>query len=311
MHERALNDPVSAVRRFNRFYTRRIGVLREGLLHSPYSLTEVRILFELAHRTGLTATDLCRELGLDPGYLSRILSRLEEQGLISRARSEADGRQRLLQLTPAGQAAFAELDRRASEEVAEALGTLSEEEQQRLLQAMATIEQILDPGKAFKFAEPFVLRPHQSGDMGWVVHRHGVLYAQEYGWDERFEALVAQIVADFITHYNPARERCWIAEMNGEIVGSVFVVQASDTVAKLRLLLVEPKARGLGLGTRLVEECIRFARSAGYHKLTLWTNSTLTAARHIYQKTGFRLVAQEPHHSFGYDLVGETWELDL
>lgn len=311
MHERALNDRVSAVRRFNRFYTRRIGVLREGLLHSPYSLTEVRILFELAHRAGLTATDLCRELGLDPGYLSRILSRLEEQGLISKARSEADGRQRLLQLTPAGQAAFAELDRRASEEVAEALGALSEEEQQRLLQAMATIEQILDPGKGFKFAEPFVLRPHQPGDMGWVVHRHGVLYAQEYGWDERFEALVAQIVADFITHYNPARERCWIAEMNGEIVGSVFVVQASDTVAKLRLLLVEPKARGLGLGTRLVEECIRFARRAGYQKLTLWTNSVLTAARHIYEKTGFRLVAQEPHHSFGHDLVGETWELDL
>lgn len=302
-------DRVGAVRHFNRFFTRQIGVLREGLLHSPYSLTEARIMFELAHRDNLTASDLCRELGLDAGYLSRILARLEQQGLIDRVRSENDGRQRLLRLTPAGENAFALLDQRSHDEVSEMLNDLSEKDQQRLLKAMHTIESVLDKG--FKFSEPFILRPHEPGDMGWVTHRHGVLYAQEYGWDERFEALVAQIVADFINNYNPARERCWIAEMGGEIIGSVFVVQASETVAKLRLLLVEPKARGLGLGSRLVKECIRFARRSGYQKLMLWTNSVLEEARHIYQKLGFTLVAQEEHHSFGHDLIGETWELAL
>lgn len=302
-------DRIGAVRHFNRFFTRQIGVLREGLLHSPYSLTEARILFELAHRDHLTASDLCRELGLDAGYLSRILANLEQQGLIEKVRSENDGRQRLLHLTSEGENAFALLDQRSRDEVSEMLNDLSEEDQQRLLKAMQTIESILDKG--FKFAESFVLRPHEPGDMGWVTHRHGVLYAQEYGWDERFEALVAQIVADFINNYNRARERCWIAEMDGEIVGSVFVVQSSETVAKLRLLLVEPRARGLGLGTRLVQECIRFARRSGYQKLMLWTNSVLIEARHIYQKTGFTLVAQEAHHSFGHDLIGETWELVL
>ncbi len=305
----SLEDKVSAVRHFNRFFTRRIGVLREGLLHSPYSLTEARILFELAQRDNLTASDLCRGLGLDPGYLSRILARLEQQGLLDKTRSENDGRQRLLHLTPAGEKAFALLDKRSHDEVLEMLNDLAEEDQRRLLKAMRTIESALD--RDFKFSEPFFLRQHEPGDMGWVTHRHGVLYAQEYGWDERFEALVAQIVADFINNYNPARERCWIAEMNGEIVGSAFVVQASETVAKLRLLLVEPKARGLGLGTRLVQECIRFVRRSGYQKLTLWTNDVLLAARHIYEKMGFTLVAQEAHHSFGHDLVGETWELDL
>jgi len=302
-------DRIGAVRHFNRFFTRQIGVLREGLLHSPYSLTEARILFELAHRDYLTATDLCRELGLDAGYLSRILASLEQRGLIEKVRSENDGRQRLLRLTSEGENAFALLDQRSRDEVSEMLNDLSEEDQQRLLKAMQTIESVLDRG--FKFSEPFVLRPHEPGDMGWVTHRHGVLYAQEYGWDERFEALVAQIVADFINNYNPARERCWIAEMDREIVGSVFVVQSSETVAKLRLLLVEPRARGLGLGTRLVQECIRFTRRSGYQKLMLWTNSVLIEARHIYQKTGFTLVAQEAHHSFGHDLVGETWELVL
>lgn len=306
-----LDDKVGAVRHFNRFFTRQIGVLREGLLHTPYSLTEARILFELAHGNHLTASDLCGELGLDPGYLSRTLAQLEQQGLIDKVRSESDGRQRLLHLTPAGQNAFTLLDQRSRDEVSEMLNDLSPEDQQRLLRAMDTIETVLDKKKGFKFSEPFILRPHEPGDMGWITHRHGLLYAQEYGWDERFEALVAQIVADFINNYNPARERCWIAEMNGEIVGSVFVVQADATVAKLRLLLVEPKARGLGLGTRLVEECIRFARRSGYQKLMLWTNSVLLEARHIYQKTGFTLIAQEEHHSFGHNLIGETWELLL
>jgi DNA-binding MarR family transcriptional regulator/GNAT superfamily N-acetyltransferase len=304
-----LEDRISFVRHFNRLYTRQIGVLREGLLHSPYSLAEARVLYELGQRQDLTASDLCRELGLDTGYLSRILARFEQQGLLEKVRSEADGRQRLLRLTPEGKKAFALLDQRSREEVAELLNDLSEDDQQRLLKSMDTIEQIFN--KDLKYAEPFVLRPHEPGDMGWVTYRHGVLYAQEYGWDEHFEALVAQIVSDFINHYNPERERCWIAEMDGEIVGSVFVVQASETVAKLRLLLVEPKARGLGLGNRLVEECIRFARRRGYKKIMLWTNSVLVAARHIYEKAGFTLVAEEPHHSFGHDLIGETWELNL
>jgi len=306
-----LEDSISAVRRFNRFFTRQIGVLREGLLHSPYSLTEARIIYELAHRDVVTAADLGRELGLDAGYLSRSVSRLEQQGLLDRFPSESDGRQRLLRLTPAGEQAFALLDKRARDEVAEMLHNLSAEEQQRLLTSMQTIESVFDQGKRFKFAEPFFLRSHESGDIGWVTHRHGVLYRQEYGWDERFEALVAQIVSDFINNYNPARERCWMAEMGGEIVGSVFVVQASETVAKLRLLLVEPKARGLGLGSRLVAECIRFARRNGYKTMLLWTNSILVAARRIYERAGFKLVAQEPHHSFGHDLIGETWELSL
>lgn len=309
MPTKNLDDKIRAVRHFNRFFTRQIGVLREGLLHSPYSLTEARVLFELAQRDNLTAAQLCRELGLDAGYLSRMLAQLAQQGLIDKVRAENDERQRLLRLTPEGKAAFARLDQRSRDEVGELLSELPENDQQRLLDAMRTIEGIL--GKGFKFSEPFFLRLHEPGDMGWVTHRHGLLYAREYQWDERFEALVAQIVADFINNYQPTRERCWIAEMEGEIVGSVFVVQASETVAKLRLLLVEPKARGLGLGTRLVEECIRFARRTGYQKLMLWTNSVLVEARHIYQKAGFVLIAEEPHHSFGHALIGETWELSL
>jgi DNA-binding MarR family transcriptional regulator/GNAT superfamily N-acetyltransferase len=308
---------VDAVRRFNRFFTRRIGVLREGLLHSPYSLAEARILFEIAHRAlAVTASDLSRELGLDPGYLSRILARLEQQDLVEKVRSETDARRRLLSLTTEGKEAFSSLDARSHEEVAEMLGDLSEGDQLRLLEAMRTIEDVVDEGSAsgFKFSEPFFLRQHEPGDMGWVVHRHGVLYAKEYGWDERFEALVARIVADFVDGYDLARERCWIAEMGGEIAGCVFVVEDSEaggTVAKLRLLLVEPEARGLGLGSRLVEECIRFARSRGYEKLTLWTNSVLGAARRIYEEHGFDLVEQEEHHSFGKELVGQNWELTL
>jgi DNA-binding MarR family transcriptional regulator/N-acetylglutamate synthase-like GNAT family acetyltransferase len=311
MRTNDFDEQVASIRSFNRFFTRNIGVLREGLLHTPYSLTEARILYEIAHQEALTAAALGRELGVDAGYLSRILTRLEQQGVVEKERSETDARQRPLSLTEKGKSAFSVLDQRSRDEVAEMLANLSEEEQQRLLKSMRTIETILGKGKAFKFSEPFFLRQPEPGDLGWVVHRHGILYQQEYGWDEHFEALVAQIVADYINQYQPEKERCWIAEMDGEIVGSVFVVQSSETVAKLRLLLVEPKARGSGLGTRLVEACIRFARQAGYQKLTLWTNSVLLEARHIYAKKGFKIVAEELYHGFGQDLVSETWELTL
>jgi DNA-binding MarR family transcriptional regulator/GNAT superfamily N-acetyltransferase len=304
-----LEERIAAVRHFNRLFTRRIGVLREGLLHSPYSLPEARVMYELGRRDDLTASGLCRELGLDAGYLSRLLAGLEQQGLLDKVRSESDGRQRLLRLTAAGSDAFALLDTRSRDEIAELLSGLDEDAQQRMLKAMHTIEGVFVTG--LKYAEPFFLRTHEPGDMGWVIHRHGILYAREYGWDERFEALVAQICSDFITNFKPARERCWIAEMNGTIVGSVFVVKADATTAKLRLLLVEPEARGLGLGSRLVRECIRFARRAHYTKLVLWTNNVLVEARHIYQTAGFSLMAEEPHHSYGHDLVGETWELML
>ena len=300
---------IEAVRRFNRFFTRRIGVLREGLLHTPYSLTEARVLFEIAKRERVSASDFSRDLGLDPGYLSRILSGLERRGLIAKVPSETDARRRILSLTYEGREAFSVLDARSREEIAELLGGLSEQEQRRLLEAMRTIEGVLD--KKLKFSEPFFVRVHEPGDMGWVVQRHGELYFREYGWDERFEALVARIVADFIDDYDPARERCWIAEMEGERVGCVFCVKGSETVAKLRLLLVEPGARGLGLGGRLVEECVRFAGSRGYQTLTLWTNSVLDVARGIYEEQGFRLIEEEEHHSFGKDLVGQNWELQL
>jgi DNA-binding MarR family transcriptional regulator/GNAT superfamily N-acetyltransferase len=304
-----LQARTDAVRRFNRFFTRRIGVLREGLLHTPFSLTEARIMFEIANREEATASDLSRGLGLDPGYLSRILAGLERRGLVEKAPSETDARRRILSLTSEGREAFSVLDARSREEIAELLGGLSEEEQRRLLEAMRTIEGVLDRG--LKFSEPFFVRPHEPGDMGWVVQRHGELYFREYGWDERFEGLVARIVADFIDGYDPARERCWVAEMEGERVGCVFCVKGSDKVAKLRLLLVEPGARGLGLGGRLVDECIRFARSRGYDKLTLWTNSVLDVARRIYEERGFRLIGEEEHHSFGKDLVGQNWKLEL
>jgi DNA-binding MarR family transcriptional regulator/GNAT superfamily N-acetyltransferase len=309
MTETNFDGRVAAVRRFNRFWTRRIGVLREGYLESSFSLTEVRVLYELAHRRETTASELGKVLGLDAGYLSRILRGFEGGGLIDKRPSEADGRRSLLRLTERGREAFTPLDARARDDIGVMLGGLSTAEQDRLVGAMRAIEGLL--GTRLEHGAPYLLRPHQPGDMGWVVHRHGVLYAQEYGWDERFEALVARIVADFVDTYDPAKERCWIAEIDGESVGCVFCVKASDTVAKLRLLLVEPRARGLGLGTRLVEECIRFTRGRGYEKLTLWTNSVLDAARHIYEEHGFVLVEEEEHHSFGHDLVGQNWELAL
>jgi DNA-binding MarR family transcriptional regulator/GNAT superfamily N-acetyltransferase len=309
MAARDVQRRVDAVRAFNRFYTKQIGVLREGLLGSPYSLTEVRVLYELAHRERLTAADLGKELGLDAGYLSRILRGFERQGLVTKARSKTDGRQSLLSLTAQGRKAFAPLNARSHDEVAAMLGRLSAVEQERLIRTMRTIETLLGARPEPKV--PYLLRPHQPGDMGWIIHRHGVLYAQEYGWDETFEALVAEIAAKFIHDFDPKRERCWIAEREGEIVGSVFLVQKSKVVGKLRLMYVEPEARGLGIGSRLVDECIRFARQVGYKQMVLWTNSVLLAARHIYQKAGFRLAQKERHHSFGHDLIGETWELKL
>jgi len=299
-----------AVRAFNRFYTRQIGVLREGLLKSPFSLAEVRVLYEIAHRRQPSATKLCEELGLDPGYLSRILRGLERRGLVSKSPSPKDGRQSLLGLTARGRQTFATLDERQNQEVAVLLQALSPEQQARLAEAMRSIESLLRPGPEPR--TPYILRSHQPGDMGWVIHRHGVLYAQEYGYDERFEALVAEIAAKFIQHFDPKRERCWMAEREGEIVGSVFLVKKSKTVAKLRLLLVEPSARGLGIGKHLVSECVRFARQSGYRKIVLWTQSELPAARHIYQEAGFRLMEEKPHRDWGRDdLVSEVWELTL
>lgn len=309
MAESEFQQRVAAVRRFNRFYTQRIGVLHEGHLDSPFSLTEVRVLYELVHRESPTATELARELGLDAGYLSRMLRGFEKRGLIEKKPSAADGRRSLLRLTRQGQKAFAPLDARSSEDVGAMLKSLSDVDQRRLVESMRAIQGLF--GAAPERKEPYLLRSHQPGDMGWVTHRHGALYFQEYGWDERFEALVAGIVSQFIENFDPKRERCWIAEKDGEVVGSVFLVQQSKTVAKLRLLLVEPKARGLGLGRRLVSECVRFARQVGYRKVTLWTNSVLLAARHLYEEAGFVLVHSEPYHGYGHDLVSETWELKL
>jgi DNA-binding MarR family transcriptional regulator/GNAT superfamily N-acetyltransferase len=300
---------VEAVRRFNRFYTKQIGVLHEELLQSPFSLTEARVLYELAHHENITASELAKDLGLDAGYLSRILRRFEYSGFLDRAPSPTDGRRSDLRLTQQGRDAFAPLDQRSHDEVVALLSRLSETGQERLLDAMRTIEAVFTPPSVA--ATPYLLRSPQPGDMGWIIHRHGVLYAQEYGWNEEFEALVAEITAKFWMNFAPKRERCWIAERDGEIVGSVFLVRQSDEVAKLRLLLVEPSARGLGIGTRLVDECIRFARQAGYTTITLWTNDVLRAARHIYEKAGFRLVSEGPHHSFGHDLVEQTWDLAL
>jgi DNA-binding MarR family transcriptional regulator/N-acetylglutamate synthase-like GNAT family acetyltransferase len=309
MVETDLHQHVEAMRRFNRFYTKQIGVLHERLLRSPFSLTEARVIYELAHHEKMTATELCNELGLDAGYLSRILRSFKKKDLINKELSQTDGRKNLVSLTERGQKAFARLNARSHNEIGAMLSNLSAADQKRLVNTMHTIEGLL--GVQPEHKAPYILRSHQPGDMGWVIHRHGVLYAEEYDWDEEFEGLVADIVAKFIQHHNPKQERCWIAEMEGEIVGSVFLIRQSKTVAKLRLLLVEPKARGLGLGTRLVKECVRFARHTGYRKIVLWTNDVLHAARHIYEKTGFRMVRQRPHHSFGHDLVGQTWELKL
>jgi DNA-binding MarR family transcriptional regulator/N-acetylglutamate synthase-like GNAT family acetyltransferase len=322
MAQGVVEERVDAARRFNRFYTRKIGVLHEGAYQSPFSLTAVRVLYEVAHRHRPTATEVGRELGLDAGYLSRILRGFERRGLIVKTRSADDGRQSHLSLTAEGRKVFARLNARSHDEVAAMLGGLSVASQERVITAMRTIEGLLGdpaapprtpaPGSAPAPAPaPYVLRPPRPGDLGWVVHRHGAVYAHEYGYDATFEALVAEIVAHFVQHYDATRERCWIAEQAGDIVGCVFLVKQSQTVAKLRLLLVEPQARGAGLGTRLVSECVRFARETGYRTLTLWTQSELLAARRLYTAAGFRVVRKVRNHSFGKDLVSETWELKL
>lgn len=306
----SLSDPaVGAIRAFNRFYTRQIGLLNEGLLDSGFSLTQVRILYELAHRLAAGATELAQDLNLDPGYLSRILQGFASRGLIRRKQSKEDGRQQVLSLTAKGSSAIALLETRASAEIAAMLERLEPGNRTQLVAAMKTIERLLD--KQSPSDVPYILRPPHAGDFGWVVARHGALYAQEFGWDESFEALVAEIVAKFIQNYDLRRERCLIAEREGLPVGSVFLVKASEDVAKLRLLLVEPKARGLGIGRKLVAECIRFARNTGYKKITLWTNDVLQTARRIYESEGFRLVQEERRENFGKTLTSQTWERDL
>jgi DNA-binding MarR family transcriptional regulator/GNAT superfamily N-acetyltransferase len=304
-----IRPAIEAIRRYNRFYTRQIGVLEEGFLKSPFSLTETRVLYELAHRDQPTATLLGEELGLNAGYLSRILRRFQEGRLVERKRSVKDGRQTLLSLTAKGRAAFARLEEESKRQVGGMLGPLSETDRRALVGAMESIQRLLDAGLEPKV--PYLLRPPEPGDLGWVVQRHGALYAREYGYDETFEALVAEIVAKFVQSFDAKKERAWIAERNGENVGSVFLVRDTDEVAKLRLLLVEPKARGLGIGKRLVDECLRFARTRGYKKIKLWTQDELHAARRIYEDAGFRIVEREPHRSFGHDLVAEIWEREL
>jgi len=309
MADGELQQRIAAVRRFNRFYTQRIGVLQEGWLDSPFSLTEARVLYELLHREKPTAKDIADDLGLDGGYLSRILQRFQKQGLIRKETSPADARQSLLSITAKGRKAFAPLESHASEKVSAMLGKLAAETQQQLLSAMQTIETAL--GCAGETSVPYVLRAPQPGDFGRIVSRHAVVYAREYGWRGPFEGLCAQIVADFVNNYDAARERCWIAEHNGQDVGSVLLVKESEDIARIRLLLVEPQARGLGIGVRLVDECIAFARQVGYRKVTLWTHSVLTDARRLYQRAGFKLVESKPHNSWGKEVVGETWDLEL
>ena len=300
---------IEAARRFNRFYTQRIGVLDEGLLDSPFSLTEVRVMYELAHRRGVGAADLAQQLGLDKGYLSRILKRFRAKNWLARTVAGDDGRRHVLALTAAGRRAFSPLEKRSQRQVRAMLAPLHEAQRQRVLEAMRTIEQ--DLAARVDTAAPIILRSHRPGDIGWVVQRHGELYAREYGWNEEFEALVADIAAKFVRDLDANRERCWIAERDGVRLGCIFLVVGDKTTAKLRLLLVEPEARGLGLGKRLIEECIAFARNAGYRRIVLWTQDNLDAARHLYAKAGFRRTAEEAHHSFGKDLVAETWALKL
>jgi len=307
MPDQALYDRAEAVRRFNRFYTRHIGVLHEHLLASEFSLTEVRILYELAHRPAISTSDLCRELNLDAGYVSRVVSGFEKKGLVAKTRSAADARIGQLELTGQGHAAFAPLDDASRNEIIAVLEQLPEPVQTRLVDAMTRIQDILgDSAPA-----GYVLRDPRPGDMGLVVANQAVVYAREFGWNSEYEALVAEIVSKFIREFDRTCERCWIAEKDGKMVGSVFVVRQDESTAKLRLLYVDDCARGLGIGRRLVDECLRFAKQAGYQRMVLWTNSVLADARRIYEKAGFQLVEEAPHHSFGKDLVGQVWARDV
>jgi DNA-binding MarR family transcriptional regulator/GNAT superfamily N-acetyltransferase len=299
---------VAAIRAFNRFYTARIGVLRDGLLATAHPLTEARVLFELGQADAVDAADLRRALEIDAGYLSRLLGRLEEQGLVARERSATDARRQRVALTARGRKAYATLDARSAAEIGALLDGLSEADRRRLLESMRTVREVLDGAPR---PAPFVLRAPGPGDFGWVVQRHGALYAEEYGWDQSFEALVARVVADYAERHDPGRESAWIAEVSGRPVGCVFCVRRDERTAQLRLLLVEPDARGMGVGGRLVAECVGFARRAGYAEIVLWTNDVLVQARRLYQRAGFGLVAADPHHSFGHDLVGQAWSLPL
>ena len=303
-----MENTIAAVRRFNRNYTKWTGLLDEHLLDSPFGLTEARVLYELAARKVTTASDLIAGLGLDPGYLSRILKGFAKSGYITRERSPADGRQVQIGLSKKGEAAFRRLDEKSARAVGKLLDGLPRPERERLVASMALIEGLL--GKV-QGAEEVVLRPPQVGDFGWIVHRQATLYAQEYGWNGEFEALLIEITGKFIHNFKPEREKCWVADKGGRIEGAVFVVEDDADTAKLRMLYVEPEARGSGLGARLVDEVIAFARGAGYRRLTLWTNDNLAAARRLYQKAGFRLVSEERHESFGHQLTGQFWELLL
>jgi DNA-binding MarR family transcriptional regulator/N-acetylglutamate synthase-like GNAT family acetyltransferase len=309
MPELDTEQQVAAVRAFNRFYTRKLGVLDQQLLNSPYSLSEARVLYELAYREEPSAKEIGGALGLDAGYLSRIVQNFDEAGLITRTPLPSDRRQYRLALTVKGRQTFAKLERSMRDEVAAMLAKLPHDGKARLIGAMAEIERLL--GEAGSSSAPAILREPRPGDMGWVVQSHGAFYAREYGFDSSFEALVAEIAAKFLASFDASRERCWIAEIEGQQVGSIFLVRHTDDVAKLRLLLVDPAGRGHGLGYRLVGECVAFAKACGYRRITLWTQSILIAARRIYQDAGFKLVATEPHRSFGQDLIGETWELEL
>lgn len=300
---------VASVRAFNRFYTSVIGVLEEGVNKLPYSLTEGRVLYELGTQERLDVVDLRRRLNLDPGYLTRILGRLAEADLVTRERSRDDGRRQVVELTHAGKEQSAVLDQRSQHDIAELLDPLTRDDQRHLVASMRAIRGLMDPDRSAP--ADVRLRDAEPGDLGWVVERNAVLYTEEYGWDQTYEALVARIVADFGESHDTARERLWIAEIDGRRVGCVFCVRLDDETAKLRLLLVEPSARCHGVGARLVEACVDFARQAGYRRMVLWTNSVLVAARHVYERVGFTLVEEERHVSFGKELVGQTWALDL
>ena len=305
----SLASRIEAVRRFSRFYTRRIGVLEETLLHSPFTLPEGRLVYEIANRDRSTAQELCRDLGLDPGYVSRLLQGLEKRGCIGRKRSTADKRQTELTLTAKGQRLWGAMNEQSRQDIANLLAGLPVERQDMLVKALETVQRLLDEPPEKR--TPFTLRPHQPGDMGWIIRRQTQLYTNEYGWDGTFEAMLAEIAGKFIAKFDPKSDNCWIAERNGEMVGSVFLVRATRTTGQLRMLYVEASARGLGIGQRLVETCIQDARAKGYRKLMLWTNDILVSARKIYIAAGFRLIKEEKHDSFGKKLVGQFWSLDL